>query len=225
MAISAIASLIHSFSTTKWNVAPFIASLGMSEIYYGLSSLYYSVVAGSTPIGGLDQRFKDFVATESTIFDLSISRLLFYAIIICIIIWIIWNKTALGKNMYAIGSNKTAAIISGVNVSLTISIIYLIAGLLYGFGGALEGARTGSATNALGATYALDAIAACVVGGVSMRGGTGTVQGIVLGVIIFQVINYGLIYIGMSPDLQYIVKGVIIISAVALDVRKYNQRT
>ena len=224
MICCSVISLISGLVTTKWNVVSFIVTLGMSEIVYGLCSLYYGVIAHSTPIGGLDERFKDLVATGITIFGVPINRLVFYTIIVCVIMWIIWNKTVIGKNMYAIGGNKNAANISGVNVNKNIIFIFLIAGILYGFGGALEGARTGSATNSLGASYALDAIAACVVGGVSLLGGTGNVQGVVLGVIIFQVINYGLIYIGVSPDLHYIVKGAIIICAVAIDVRKYTMR-
>lgn len=92
--------------------------------------------------------------------------------------------------------------------------------LLYAFGGVLEAGRTGSANSTMGADYAMDAIAACVVGGVSMKGGTGTLPGVVIGVIIFQIISYGLIYIGVSPDLQYVVKGLIIIVAVVLDNQK-----
>ena len=78
--------------------------------------------------------------------------------------------------MFAIGGNPEAANVSGVNLVFNMLAIYVLAGLLYGFGGALEVARTGSATNALGQSYELDAIAACVVGGVSMRGGIGTIR-------------------------------------------------
>ena len=85
----------------------------------------------------------------------------------------------------------------------------------------LEAARTGGATNNYGNGYELDAIAACVVGGVSTTGGIGTVQGIVAGVLIFSVINYGLTFIGLNPYWQMIIKGLIIVSAVAVDIRKY----
>ena len=92
------------------------------------------------------------------------------------------------------------------------------------FGGLLEAGRIGSATNNLGFMYELDAIAACVVGGVSFSGGVGTVFGVVTGVIIFTVINYGLTYIGVNPYWQYIIKGGIIIFAVALDSLKYARK-
>ena len=117
--------------------------------------------------------------------------------------------------------NAEAARVSGVNVTRTLIIVYTVAGILYGLGGSLEAARTGGATNSYGNGYELDAIAACVVGGVSNLGGIGTVPGIVIGVLIFSVINYGLTFINMSPYWQQIVKGAIIIAAVALDIRKY----
>lgn len=99
-----------------------------------------------------------------------------------------------------------------------------IVGVFYAFGGMLEAGRIGSATNNLGFMYELDAIAACVVGGVSFSGGVGTVIGVVTGVIIFTVINYGLTYIGVNPYWQYIIKGGIIIFAVALDSLKYAKK-
>jgi methyl-galactoside transport system permease protein len=100
----------------------------------------------------------------------------------------------------------------------------LCAGILFGLGGTLEAARTGGATNNYGNSYELDAIAACVVGGVSNMGDIGTVPGIVIGALIFSVINYGLTFINMSPYLQQIVKGAIIIAAVAIDIRKYLKK-
>ena len=137
------------------------------------------------------------------------------------VIWFIWNKTKLGKNMFAIGGNPEAAAVSGVNIVKNIMYIYMISGALYGFAGYLEVARVGSGTTNLGLNYELDAIAACVVGGVSFSGGFGTIPGVLIGFIILQFINYGLIFINVNPDLQYVIKGLIIIFAVSLDVRKY----
>lgn len=113
---------------------------------------------------------------------------------------------------------------SGVNVNLNLILIYALSGVFYAFGGMLEAGRIGSATNNLGFMYELDAIAACVVGGVSFAGGVGTVAGVVTGVLIFTVINYGLTYIGINPYWQYIIKGGIIIFAVALDSLKYSRK-
>jgi methyl-galactoside transport system permease protein len=97
-----------------------------------------------------------------------------------------------------------------------------IAGALYGLAGSLEAARTGSATSSFGNGYELDAIASCIVGGCSLSGGVGNVAGVLAGVIIFNVISYGLTFIGISPYWQYAVKGSIIIIAVAIDVRKHT---
>jgi methyl-galactoside transport system permease protein len=112
-----------------------------------------------------------------------------------------------GQKHVRIGGNMQAAKVSGINVSKNLIYIYAIAGALYGLAGVLEAARTGGATNNYGNMYELDAIAACVVGGVSTTGGIGTVPGVLVGVIIFTLINYGLTFIGISPYYQLIIKG------------------
>lgn len=221
MIICALFSLIGGYLVAKLKVAPFISSLGMQMVVYGLMSVYFDAVSHSAPIGSLDEKFTKFAQGGITILGFRLQFILVYAVIIVAIIWFIWNKTKLGKNMFAIGGNPEAANVSGVNLVANILIIYVIAGLLYGFGGALEVARTGSGTNALGQGYELDAIAACVVGGVSLRGGVGTIKGIVTGVILFQIISYGLVYIRVNPYLVYFVKGLIILIAVVVDTRKY----
>jgi methyl-galactoside transport system permease protein len=138
-------------------------------------------------------------------------------------IWLL-RKTKFGKNIFAIGGNPEAAKVSGVNVTVNLILIYMLSGVFYAFGGMLEAGRIGSATNNLGFMYELDAIAACVVGGVSFSGGVGTVLGVITGVIIFTVINYGMTYIGVNPYWQFIIKGAIIIMAVALDSLKYAKK-
>ena len=138
--------------------------------------------------------------------------------------WIIWNKTRFGKNLFAIGGNPEAARVSGVNVTLNLLGVYTLSGVFYAFGGLLEAGRIGSATNNLGFMYEMDAIAACVIGGVSFSGGVGTVIGVVMGVVIFTLINYGLSYIGVSPYWQYIIKGAIIVMAVAIDSLKHAKK-
>ena len=138
--------------------------------------------------------------------------------------WVIWNKTRFGKNLFAIGGNPEAARVSGVNVTLNLIGIYTLSGVFYAFGGLLEAGRIGSATNNLGFMYEMDAIAACVIGGVSFSGGVGTVFGVVIGVVIFTLINYGLSYIGVNPYWQYIIKGSIIVLAVAIDSLKHAKK-
>ena len=220
MVILAVISGLHGFVVAHWGVAPFIASLGIQLVSYGLCLQYFNGVCNSNPVSGFDKFFSKFCQGTIRIGGLSLSYLMFYAIAVVAILWIIWNRTTLGKNMFAIGGNREAAKVCGVNVKRTMIIVYVIAGILYAFGGVLEAGRTGSANSTMGTDYAMDAIAACVVGGISMKGGIGTLPGVVVGVIIFQIISYGLIYVGVSPDLQYVVKGMIIIVAVVLDNRK-----
>ena len=220
MVILAVISGLHGFVVAHWGVAPFIASLGIQLVSYGLCLQNFNGVCNSNPVSGFDKFFSKFCQGTIRIGGLSLSYLMFYAIAVVAIMWIIWNRTTLGKNMFAIGGNREAAKVCGVNVKRTMIIVYVIAGILYAFGGVLEAGRTGSANSTMGTDYAMDAIAACVVGGISMKGGIGTLPGVVVGVIIFQIISYGLIYVGVSPDLQYVVKGMIIIVAVVLDNRK-----
>ena len=114
-----------------------------------------------------------------------------------------------------------AAAVSGVNISRSIMGVYLVAGVLYGIAAFLEAGRIQSVNTGTGLNYDLDAISGCVIGGVSFAGGVGTIPGVIIGVIILQVINYSLNFLGVNPYLQYIIKGLIIILAVSIDVRKY----
>ena len=123
--------------------------------------------------------------------------------------------------MYAVGANPEAANVSGVSVTKTIVLVFTMAGILYGFSGFIEAARIGSNGAATGVNAELDAIAACVIGGVSFSGGTGKISGIITGVILLQIISVALQWLSVSSDLQYIIKGLIILVAVALDMRKY----
>lgn len=226
MLVLMVFGLINGIVISKLHVTPFIATLGMQLILYGVTSTYFDRPPyGAQPIGGLDPRFTNLAQGGIKIGDhFTISYLIIFAVVITAIMWVIWNKTKLGKNIFAVGGNPEAAAVSGVNIPLTLMIVYTMAGALYGIAGSLEVARVGSATNNLGNGYELDAIAACVVGGVSFSGGIGSIFGIVSGVLIFQVINYGMSFVGISPYLQYIIKGAIIITAVAVDTQKYLKK-
>lgn len=225
MLITASISFINGFIVAKFKVDPFIATLGMMIIVYGMTSIYFDRPPyGAQPIGGLDQRFTEFAQKAIELGGLRIPYLVLYAIGAVIVMWVLWNKTKFGKNIFAVGGNKEAAIVSGVNVTMVLLMTYTLAGLLYGLGGSLEAARIGSATNNTGNMYELDAIAACIVGGLSFSGGIGTISGIVAGVLIFQVIAYGLSFIGINPYIQFIIKGLIIITAVAIDNRKHIKK-
>jgi len=146
------------------------------------------------------------------IFGFKLPYLVIIFLLLGVLTWLVWNKTRFGKNMFAVGGNSEAAEVSGVSVTKTIMGVFLYAGLMYGIASFLEGARIQSVGTATGINYELDAIAGCVIGGVSFNGGIGTVPGVVIGSIILQAINYGLYFLGVNAYLQYIIRGAIIIS-------------
>lgn len=211
-------SLLNGFGVAKLHMHAFIISLGTQLIAYGVLCLYIdSQKGGAQPLASLDQRYIDLVNGKVG----PVPHLVIFFAIAAIIMWFVWNKTTLGKNMFAIGGNKEAAAVSGVNVTKSIMLIYVVAGILYGIAAFLEAGRVQSVTTQTGLNYELDAMSGCVIGGVSFSGGVGTIGGILIGVITLQVINYSLYYLQINPYLQFIIKGVIIILAVAIDVRKY----
>jgi methyl-galactoside transport system permease protein len=222
IALGAVIGAMNGLAVAKLRIPPFIATLGSMVIVFGLNLIYFDQEPNnSQPIGGLRADFTDL--GSGAIFGMPIIILIAAAVFA--VAWVLFNKTLTGKSMYAIGGNREAARVSGINVDATLIRIYATASALAALAGILEAARSGGAKSNYGEMYELDAIAACVVGGVSTSGGIGTVPGVLAGVLIFSVINYGLTFIGMNPNLQFIVKGLIIITAVAIDVRKYWQRS
>jgi len=220
--IGGIFGAINGFGVAKLKVHAFIITLGTQLIAYGASCLYIDrPPLGAQPVANLDERYTRFVNGYLKLGSVEIPYLVFYLAIVAAIMWFVWNKTKLGKNMFAIGGNPEAAAVSGVNLVKNIMIIFVISGVLYGLAGFLEAARAGSTTTSTGFNYELDAISACVVGGVSFTGGIGTIPGVLIGTVLLQVINYGLNFIGVNAYWQYIIRGLIIIVAVSLDVRKY----
>ncbi|WP_066895256.1 galactose/methyl galactoside ABC transporter permease MglC [Clostridium nigeriense] len=220
--IGGIFGAINGFGVAKLKVHAFIITLGTQLIAYGASCLYIDrPPLGAQPVANLDERYTSFVNGYLKLGSVQIPYLVFYLAIVAAIMWFIWNKTKLGKNMFAIGGNPEAAAVSGVNLVKNIMLIFIISGVLYGLAGFLEAARAGSTTTSTGFNYELDAISACVVGGVSFTGGIGTIPGVLIGTVLLQVINYGLNFIGVNAYWQYIIRGLIIIVAVSLDVRKY----
>ncbi|MDC7235105.1 MAG: galactose/methyl galactoside ABC transporter permease MglC [Spirochaetales bacterium] len=214
-------SAINGWVVAKFKIHPFLATMGMMITLYGILSIYFASGApGPQPIGGHDERYVQLVNGQT----LGVPNLVIFATIVSVIIWVIWNKTTFGKNMYAVGGNPEAANVSGVNVMKTTILVYVLAGVLYGIGGYLEAARIGSANNGTGFGYELDAIAACVVGGISFSGGVGKVSGAITGVLMFTIISYGMTFIGLDQYYQYIIKGILIVVAVSLDTKKYLKK-
>ncbi|MBQ3437952.1 MAG: galactose/methyl galactoside ABC transporter permease MglC [Fusobacterium sp.] len=221
--VGIVIASINGIVVATLSVHPFIATLGTMTMVYGMNSLYYDK-AGAAPISGFVKKYSQFAQGYISIAGYTMPYLIIYAAIATTIMWVLWNKTKFGKNVFAVGGNPEAAKVSGVNVWLTMVGIYALSGAYYAFGGFLEAGRIGSATNNLGFMYEMDAIAACVIGGVSFYGGVGKISGVITGVIILTVINYGLTYVGVSPYWQYIIKGIIIITAVAFDSIKYAKK-
>ncbi len=150
-----------------------------------------------------------------------IPYLLIFAIVIGVFFLFLYNKTRHGKYMYAIGGNENAAQVAGVNVQASLIRIYVLAGCMYALAGFLVGAKAGGASTATGMGYELEAIAACTIGGVSANGGVGRVGGILVGVLVFEILKICLQFLGVDPAYTYIAQGLVIIVAVALDLRKY----
>lgn len=222
MVVTIVLSAINGWVVAQFKIHPFLATMGMMITAYGILSIYFASGApGPQPIGGFDNRYTDFVIGTT----LGIPNLVIYAALTSVVIWFLWNKTTFGKNMYAVGGNPEAAKVSGVNVMITTILVYILAGALYGIGGFLEAARIGSANNGTGFGYELDAIAACVVGGISFSGGIGKVSGAIIGVLMFTIISYGMTFMGLDMYYQYIIKGIIIVAAVSLDTKKYLKKS
>ena len=216
-------SMINGFGVAKLNLHAFIVTLGTQLIAYGANCLYIESQPSGTAqaLSTFDSTFLNVAAGAIYIGEVRVPLVVIYFIVLACIVWVIWNKTKLGKNMFAVGGNTEAAAVSGVNVAKTIMLVYLMAGVLYGIASFLEAARITSVGANTGLNYETDAISAVVVGGVSFSGGVGTIQGVVIGAVIMQAIVYALQFLGVSPYIQYIIRGLIIILAVSIDVRKY----
>ena len=195
--------LINGGIVAWLKVPPFIATLGTMTIAYGAVSLYVDRPPhGACPIGGLRNDFTDVANGAIPIAgNVRLPYIIIIAAVVLLVMWVIFNRTRLGKNIYAIGANPDAAVVSGVNVNRTLIVVYVIAGALYGLAGSLQAARQGSATNNLGYGWELDAISACVIGGVSTTGGIGTVGGILTGVLMLTFMNNALVFLNVSPVL------------------------
>ena len=213
VAIMAIFGAVNGCVIAFLKVPPFIATLGMQTIVYGLCS----VITGNDPLGGFKSSYSK-VALGSLGF---IPYLAIFALVVGVYMWFLYNKTRHGKYMYAIGGNENAAQVAGVNVPATLIRIYILASVLYGVAGFLVGAKAGGASTATGFGYELEAIAACTIGGVSTNGGVGKVGGILIGVLVFEILKICLQFLRVDPAYTFIAQGLVIIVAVALDLRKY----
>lgn len=206
---------VNGFILAKTGIPPFIVTLGMMTVARGLALTY----SGGRPISDIAESFL-YVGTGKVGF-LPVPVLIF--LLMGLITHIILRKTPFGKKIYAIGGNEQAAKVCGVNVKKSIIMIYTYAGIMSAVGGIILTARVSSGNPTAGLSYELDAIASAVIGGTSLTGGVGFISGTIIGALIIGVLNNGLTLIGVSPYLQQIVKGVIIVGAVVLDAYR-NKR-
>lgn len=212
-------SAFAGFFSAKLKIHPFISTMSTQLIIYGL--LFFGT--SGTPVGSIDGDIKDLLGGRWILGSLTVPKLIVPAVIAVIVAWFIWNKTTFGKNMYAVGGNAEAASVSGISVFWTTLSVFIMAGIFYGCGSFLEAFRA-NASAGTGQGFEMDAIAACVVGGISFNGGIGKIGGAALGVIIFTSLTYCLTFLMIDTNLQFVIKGLIIIAAVALDSIKYLKR-
>ena len=212
-----IFTTIAGFFTARFKMHPFISTMANMLVIFGLVT--YSTKGVS------------FGAIDTTIPSMIIPRIggfptiILWAAAAVVIVWFIWNKTTFGKNLFAVGGNAEAAAVSGISVFWVTVGAFVLAGVLYGFGSWLECIRMfGSGSAAYGQGWEMDAIAACVVGGVSFTGGIGKISGVVVGVFIFTALTYSLTTLGIDANLQFVFSGIIILVAVMLDCLKYVQK-
>src|SRR5262245_33544073 len=186
VAVTTLLGVVNGIVVARLRVPPFIATLGMMVIAFGITALYFDQPPNrSQPISGIrdDLRFLGSGALDLGL--ISVNVIVVIAAIAALIFWVLLEKTVFGKNVYAIGGNPQAAQVSGVRVVRTLIAVYAIAGACYGVAGVLEAARTGGASSRYGELYELEAIAACVVGGVSAAGGVGRGRGGIGGGLVF----------------------------------------
>ena len=224
--VGGLVGWVNGFFVAKFKLHPFIVTLATQLIVYGFLLMYIMINGNNgQPLSGLDKSFKNFVTGSIFSFKgVPVPNYVWYAVIIIAFMWFVWNKTSFGKNMFAVGSNPEAANVSGVNVMRTTILVHTLAGCMYGITGFIESARIGSNTAQTGLNYECDAIAACVIGGVSFVGGTGKIRGVVLGVFLLRIIFVALQFLSINQNLQYVIKGLIILVACAIDMRKYLVR-
>lgn len=213
IAVCGTFGLINGCIISYFKVPPFIATLGMQTFVYGITLVF----TGADPIGGLRDDYTKIARGDI----IGIPYLFLIAFIFGAGFWFLYNKTRHGKYMYAIGGNENAAEVSGVNTSKTKIMIYGLAAALYGVAGFLLAAKSGGASVNTANGYELEAIAACTIGGVSTNGGVGKIPGILVGVLVFELLKSSLQFLGVETSYTYIVQGLVIVIAVALDLRKY----
>ena len=213
LAVGVLMGYFNGVCVTLLKLPPMIATLGTMSIARGIAY----TVTGGYPIGSLPDSYK-FLGLG---YIAGIPTPIVLMVVLAALTIFFLNKTVVGRWIYAIGGNENAAEVSGVNVRVRKTLIYMTAGLMYAFAGFLMTGKSGGASASMGVSYELEAIAGCTIGGVSTTGGIGTVGGILVGVLVFELLKIILQFVGADPNFNYIVQGLVVITAVAMDIRKY----
>jgi ribose transport system permease protein len=218
IAAGALVGVVSGWLIAKLKVPPFIATLGMMMLLKGLSL----VISGTKPIYFSDTPNFTVISQDSLIGwfvpALPIPNGVLILFVLALSAALVLAKTPLGRYTFALGSNEEAVRLSGVNVSFWKIVVYTVSGAICGIAGLLIASRLNSAQPALGQGYELDAIAAAVIGGTSLSGGTGTVLGTIIGAFIMSVLTNGLRIMSVAQEWQTVVTGAIIILAVYTDI-------
>lgn len=209
--VGALVGFLNGVGVSYGGIPPFIVTLGSMTMIRGLAL----IVSGGVPIFNVSKSFENIAGG----FAGSIPYLAIYFLIIVFISAFVLTNTVFGRRVYAIGGNEVAARVSGIRVNLIRIMVYTISGSMAGISGLLMASRTISGSPTGGASYEMDAIAAVVIGGVSMSGGIGKWHGVVVGALMIAVIANGLDILGISSNYQMLIKGAIIILAVLFDVK------
>jgi len=212
LVVGTLVGVINGMLIAYTGIPPFIATLGTQIIARGIAL----IITNAYPVPMLRQDFKDIGQGSIGV----IPNVVIVFAVIAILAYVLLNHTKFGKNVYAIGGNVNAARTSGIKVEKNLVAIYAFSAFCASLAGVLITSRAASGIATLGNGYETDAIAAATIGGVSHAGGIGTVPGILAGILILGILNNGLLLLGISPYLQQIIKGCIIIGAVVFDMRK-----
>ena len=216
MAVGLLAGTVNGLLVSRVDVPPFIATLGMLTAGSGIAY----VIGGGAPINGLPAEFGSIANTK--VLGLQIPVIVM--IVGIVLLGIVMRRTSYGMRVYAVGGNRVAAEIAGVNARRTLFSVYALSGMLAGLSGVMLASRVISGPPNLGQGYELDAIAAVVIGGASLMGGRGTVWGTALGLLLIQTLNNGLDLLLVPAYWQDVIKGVLIVAAVAVDVWSVKRR-
>lgn len=216
LAVGALTGWINGLTITRFKLPPFVATLGMLSIARGLTMLW----TGGFPITSLGTDF-GFLGTGVL---LNMPMPVWIMLMLVGVFVVVTQRTPFGRHIYAVGGNERAARLTGLNVPRIKLAVYTLAGALAGVAGLIVTARLDSAQPNAGLGYELDSIAAVVIGGTSLSGGRGSIGGTVLGCLIIGVLNNGLFLLNVSPFWQQVIKGSVILLAVAIDKMSNRQR-